>query len=152
MFIYKDRLLAVAYSYIFLARGEGKRFNKFSWGQRAENGDLGAVAPQSGVPLNLQMGETVLWLGWYGCIFHGTTDSSRLCQNLGILGGRVGQPDPYPPRYVTVNELQSSGSFWRRLYLEITGPYYWGIPNKIVMHRLTVWCRDFLLNFSTSCI
>jgi hypothetical protein len=28
--------------------------------ERRVNGDLGAVAPQSGVPLNLQMSETVL--------------------------------------------------------------------------------------------
>jgi hypothetical protein len=36
----------------------GGGFNKLIWGQGRENGDLGAVAPWSGVPFNLQMSET----------------------------------------------------------------------------------------------
>jgi hypothetical protein len=40
----------------FFTAGEG--FNKLSWGQGRQNGDLGAVAPYSEVPLNLQMSET----------------------------------------------------------------------------------------------
>jgi hypothetical protein len=52
-----------------------------------ENGDLGAVAPKSGVPLNLQWVKPVFWLGCYGRISHGTGNSAQLCQNFGILGG-----------------------------------------------------------------
>ena len=35
----------------------------------------------------------------------------------------------------TKNELQSFGSFWRRLYLEKSGPYCWCILNKIVIPK-----------------
>jgi hypothetical protein len=70
-----------------------------------ENGDLGALAPESGVPLNLQSGSTLSNF-WdvevcYGCIFHGTGNSAQLCQNFGISGGF--EPPPKPsPRYATV--------------------------------------------------
>jgi hypothetical protein len=55
-----------------------------------ENGDLGAVAPKSGVPLNLQMSETRILLGCYGFIFHGSRNLVQL------------EP-PTPPRYATVS-------------------------------------------------
>jgi hypothetical protein len=40
------------------------------------------------------------------------------------------------PLISTKKELQSSGSFWRRLYLEKKSPYFGGILNKIVIHKL----------------
>jgi hypothetical protein len=52
-----------------------------------ENRDLGAVAPQSGVPPNLQVGETRILIRFLRCIFHGTGNSARLCQNFGIISG-----------------------------------------------------------------
>jgi len=40
------------------------------------------------------------------------------------------------PLISTKNELQSFGSFWRRLYLEKSGPIWCGILNTTVIHRL----------------
>jgi hypothetical protein len=60
-----------------------------------ENRDLGAVAPKSGVPPNLQMGETHILIRFLGCIFHGTGNSARLCQNLGIISGGLNPPSGY---------------------------------------------------------
>jgi hypothetical protein len=52
-----------------------------------ENGDLGAVAPYSEVPLIFKLVKSVFLLGCYRCIFHGTGNSGQLCQNFGISGG-----------------------------------------------------------------
>jgi hypothetical protein len=62
-----------------------------------ENRDLGAVAPQSGVPPNLQMGETRILIRFLGCIFHGTGNSARLWQNVGIISEGGGLNPPNPP-------------------------------------------------------
>jgi hypothetical protein len=54
-----------------------------------ENRDLGAVAPQSGVPPNLQVGETCILIRFLRCIFYGTGNSARLCKNFEIISGGV---------------------------------------------------------------
>jgi hypothetical protein len=59
-----------------------------------ENRDLGAVAPQSGDPPNLQVGETCIIITFLRCIFHGTGNSARLCQNFGINSGGFEPPNP----------------------------------------------------------
>jgi hypothetical protein len=70
-----------------------------------ENGDVGAVAPYSGVPLNLQMSEPRILIRLLWMYFHRTGNSAQLCQNFGISGGN-------PPRYATVYNDNST--------------YYWG--------------------------
>jgi len=40
--------------------------------------------------------KAVFLLGFYGYIFHGTGNSSQLCQNFGISGG-LNTPNPSPP-------------------------------------------------------
>jgi hypothetical protein len=66
-----------------------------------KKGNLGAVAPLSGVPLNLQSGSTLSNFrdveGCYGCIFHRTVNSAQLCQNFGISWGGGGVEHPKPP-------------------------------------------------------
>jgi hypothetical protein len=47
-----------------------------------ENGDLGAVAPKSGVSLNLQMSETRILIRLLRMCFHGTGNSAQLCQKF----------------------------------------------------------------------
>jgi hypothetical protein len=59
-----------------------------------ENGDLGAVVPWSGVPPNLQVGKTCILIRFLGCIFHGTGNSARLCQNFGLISGGGGFEPP----------------------------------------------------------
>jgi hypothetical protein len=59
-----------------------------------ENRDMGPVAPQSGVPPNLQVGETCIIMRFLRCIFHGTGNSARLCQNFGIISGGLNPPNP----------------------------------------------------------
>jgi hypothetical protein len=65
-----------------------------------ENRDLGAVAPQSGVPPNLQVGETCILIMFLRCIFHGTGNSAQLCQNFGIIWGGGGFEPPKPTLWV----------------------------------------------------
>jgi hypothetical protein len=62
-----------------------------------ENRDLGAVAPYSRVPPNLQMGETHILIRFLGCIFHRTGNSARLCQKFGIISGEFQTPPNPPP-------------------------------------------------------
>jgi hypothetical protein len=62
-----------------------------------KNRDLGAVAPQSGVPHNLQMGETRILIRFLGCIFHGTGNSDRLGQNCARRPGGGGGWTPKNP-------------------------------------------------------
>jgi hypothetical protein len=50
------RLLAVAYPGVFWWRGEVQQIQLRTEG--GQNGDLGAAAPWSGVPLNLEMSES----------------------------------------------------------------------------------------------
>jgi hypothetical protein len=38
----------------------------------------------------LQMGDTRILIRFLGCIFHGTGNSARLCQNFGIISGGGG--------------------------------------------------------------
>jgi hypothetical protein len=47
----------------------------------------------------LQIGETRILIRFLGCIFHGTGNSARLCQNFGIIsgGGGGGLYPPNPP-------------------------------------------------------
>jgi hypothetical protein len=40
--------------------------------------------------------KPILWLGCYGCIFHGTGNSAQLCQNFGISGEGL-SPSPHTP-------------------------------------------------------
>jgi hypothetical protein len=54
----------------------------------------GAVTPQSGVPPNLQLGETRILIRLLKSIFHGTGNSARLCQNFGIISGGFEPPKP----------------------------------------------------------
>jgi hypothetical protein len=42
------------------------------------------------------MGEPRILIRFLGCIFHGTGNSARLCQNFGIISG-VGGLNPQPP-------------------------------------------------------
>jgi hypothetical protein len=51
-----------------------------------ENGDLGAVAPYSGVPLNLQMSETRILIRLLRMYFPRNYKFGSVCQNLGISG------------------------------------------------------------------
>jgi hypothetical protein len=55
-----------------------------------EDGDLGAVARYSGVPVNLQMSETRNLTICHGYTFHGTGNTVRRCQKFEISrrGGR----------------------------------------------------------------
>jgi hypothetical protein len=81
--------------------GGGGGFNKFSWGQRVERtGIWGRKPPSQGFHSICKWVKPVFWLGYYGCIFHGTGNSPRLCKNLGI-SGRFKHPNP--SRYVTAS-------------------------------------------------
>jgi hypothetical protein len=81
----KRTLKAVAYSGILC---EGGSTNSV---EGRGNGDLGAVAPKSGVPLNLQMSEThIIRLLWMGIWLYFVETSEF----------RVGLTPP-PPRYAT---------------------------------------------------
>jgi hypothetical protein len=42
------------------------------------------------------MGETRILIGFLGCVFHGTGNSARLCQNFGIILGGFEPPKPPP--------------------------------------------------------
>jgi hypothetical protein len=79
------------------------RFNKFSWGQRAERtGIWGQQPPIQGFRSIFKLVKPVFWLGCYGCIFHGTGNSAQLFQSFGISGVGVWTPTPQiPPRYAT---------------------------------------------------
>jgi hypothetical protein len=54
-----------------------------------ENGDLGAVAPYSGVPLNLQMSETRILIRLLRMYFPRNWNSAQLFQNFGISVGSL---------------------------------------------------------------
>jgi hypothetical protein len=85
----------VAYPEIFFGG-----FQQILLTEGRENRDLGSVAPQSRVPPNLQMGETcIIIIRFLRCIFHGTGNSARLCQNFGIISGGGFEP-PKPPLWV----------------------------------------------------
>jgi hypothetical protein len=91
------KTVPVAYPEFFFRGGGGgvKQIQLRTEGRG--NGDLGAVAPSSEFPLNLQMSETVFLLGCYGFIFHG----SRNLAQLRNFGGGGGLNPPNPPRYAT---------------------------------------------------
>jgi hypothetical protein len=62
-------------------------FNKLNWGQRAERMEIwGRLPPSEGFHSICEWVKPVFWLGCYGCIFHGTGNLARLCQNFGIPG------------------------------------------------------------------
>jgi hypothetical protein len=50
--------------------------------------------------------KPVFWLGCYGCIFHGTGNSTQLCQNFGISGWGW-TPKNHPPRYATARKART---------------------------------------------
>jgi hypothetical protein len=80
---------SVAYPEFFFR--EGGSTNSVEDRGHREQGS-GAVTPQSGVPPNLQMGKTPILIRFLRSIFHGTGNSTRLCQNFGIIsvgGGGV---------------------------------------------------------------
>jgi hypothetical protein len=60
---------------------------KIQFTEGPEKTEMGAVAPQSGVPPNLQVGETCIIIRFLRYIFHGTGNSAQLCQNFGIISG-----------------------------------------------------------------
>jgi hypothetical protein len=62
-----------------------------------ENGDLGAVAPSSGVPLNLQMSEPRILIGLLRMYF---PQISEFGSSLELWGGGV-DPTQTAPRYGT---------------------------------------------------
>jgi hypothetical protein len=69
--------------------------NKFSWGQRADRtGIWGRWHASQGFRSIRKWVNPVFLLGCYGCIFHGTGNSARISQNVGIRGGGF---DPPPP-------------------------------------------------------
>jgi hypothetical protein len=98
-------------------RGPQWRTQKFffGWGvqqiqltEGRDNRDLGAVAPHSGVPPNLQVGETcIIIISFLRCTFHGTGNSARLCQNFGIISGGFEPPKP-PPLGTPVTPINRS--------------------------------------------
>jgi hypothetical protein len=69
----------------------------------------GGVVPETGVPPNLQMGETRILIRFLGCIFHGTGNSARLCQNFEIISGGGGFNLPNPPFGYASGCLEGSG-------------------------------------------
>jgi hypothetical protein len=83
-------------------------FNKFSWGKRAERtGIWGRQHPSQGFRSVCKWVKPVFLLGCcYGCIFHGTGNSARLCQNFGISGWGCLTP---PPRYATSSNCMRPG-------------------------------------------
>jgi hypothetical protein len=95
---------AVAYPEIFSGGG----FNKFR-GQREQGS--GGGSPLVRVPPNLQMGETRILIRCLRCIFHGTGNSARLCQNFGIISGGGGgfNPPIHPPGYASVLKYVTDG-------------------------------------------
>jgi hypothetical protein len=76
------------YSYIMSCLGEKR---KYHCGGHSWRGGLFTKQLKKWV-------KAVFLLGCYGCIFHGTGNSARLCQNFGISGGLN---TPTPPRYAT---------------------------------------------------
>jgi hypothetical protein len=91
---------AVAYSEIFFSGGGLHQEFFFGWGVQQiqlrievrENGELGAVAPYSGVALDLQMNDTHILIRLLR-MFHGTGNSAQLWQNFGISAGF--EPTPF---------------------------------------------------------
>jgi hypothetical protein len=87
-------------------------FNKFSWEQRSEGTGIWGRYPPSQVFHSMcKWVKPVFLLGCYGCILHGTGNSTRLCQNFGISGWGVGGCTPTSPRYATdhLNKLGVDG-------------------------------------------
>jgi hypothetical protein len=79
----------------------GDSTNSFEDRGQRERG-LGAVAPQSGVPLYLQVSETRILIRLLRMIFHGTGNLTQPCQNFGVSGvAGLNPPNPPPPRYAT---------------------------------------------------
>jgi hypothetical protein len=62
-----------------------------------ENGDLGAVAPYSGVPLDLQMSENCILIRLLRMYFPQNWEFVSAFQNFGILEGGSGWTPQNPP-------------------------------------------------------
>jgi hypothetical protein len=64
---------------------------------------------QSGVQPNLKMGETRILITFLGCIFHGTGNSARFYQNLGIISGGT-PPTPLGTPVNATNQDSTAGN------------------------------------------
>jgi hypothetical protein len=76
----------------------GKGFQQIQWRiEGRENGDLGAVAPESGVPLNLQMSETRILIKLLRMYFPRNLEFGSALSILRNFGGGGGGLNPNPP-------------------------------------------------------
>jgi hypothetical protein len=69
-------------------------------GQREQESGSGSPLVSQGFHSIWKWVKPILLLGCYRCIFHGTGNLARLCQNFRILGGGVFEP-PLPPWYTS---------------------------------------------------
>jgi hypothetical protein len=130
----------VAYPEIFFgARGRGVQQIQLTEGR--ENRNLGAVAPQSGVPPNFKMGETCNLIRFLRCIFHGTGNSARLCQNFGIISGGGGLNTPNPPSgyasvhsYLTHPSSQKNSSSCHTFTSHLRTSLFWHLTFLLIRY------------------
>jgi hypothetical protein len=90
-----DEIRYISVVYWGSSTGGGVWLKKLSWGQRAERtGIWWWWLPSQGFRLICKWVNPLFLLDCYGCIFHGTGNSTRLCQNFRISGSEVEPPNP----------------------------------------------------------